>query len=203
MKHYLLLSVMLSVTACALPKGTAAPGQEPVDVALSQLDYQRDQPHKAANYLESNISNPSSDLGKEHSSNIAAKPASLAPIKEKGFLKSAVSKVASVFASSGKFKNKGTIIIQEGTGNTAAVPSKTEAPVQLGQQNKATDNREAGADGGAAGIGKGNTPSVSVKEVGPPWYVYAVLVLASATGGWILRNHASKWAWVPARWKLA
>ncbi|TGE08337.1 hypothetical protein [Hymenobacter fodinae] len=101
-----------------------------------------------------------------------------------------------------KIKNS-TIINQYGMGNIAAVPSKTEAPVQLGPGNKATDNREAGAGGGAVGIGKGNMFTASTNGSG---YALVRVCWSNAGqryGGWILRNHASTWAWVPARRKLA
>ncbi|TGE07695.1 hypothetical protein [Hymenobacter fodinae] len=175
------LGIAIGLSSCASGRNVAT---DTVSDASSEdtTKYVRDQPYKAANYQNQVAKSLSPQLPKTAAGKVLAK----------------------VFGGSGKQKVKNsTIIYQVGEGNMAAVPSKTEAPVQLGEQNKATDNREAGADGGAAGIGKGNTPTVSTKEAGPPWYVYAGLVLASATGGWILRNRASKWAWVPARWKLA
>ncbi|TGD80314.1 hypothetical protein [Hymenobacter wooponensis] len=171
------LGITIGLSSCATSKNVASESvsdASPEDTG----QYARDQPYKAANYANQ-VPTAQADQPKGI-----------------GFL--------GLGKRSGKQKIKNsTIINQYGTGNIAAVPTKTEAPTQLGTGNKATDNREAGADGGAAGIGKGNAPSVSTKEVGPPWWVYGLLVLAGATGGWILRNHASKWAWVPARWKLA
>lgn len=81
------------------------------------------------------------------------------------------------------------------------MPSKTEAPVQLGAQNKATDNWDADADGGSAAMGKGATASTTTEQAGTPWYVFTGLVVVGLAGGWVLRNHANKWAWVPAHLK--
>ncbi|TGE04749.1 hypothetical protein [Hymenobacter fodinae] len=159
------LGMTIGLSSCASSKNVAS---DSLSVASSEdtSQYVRDQPYKAVNYAN------------QVPMVQASQP------KGTGFL--------GLGKRSGKQKIKNsTIILQQGTGNTAAVPTKTEAPVQVGPGNKATDNREAGADGGAAGIGKNNTLSVSTNKAGTPWYVFVVLVLVSVGGGWVLRSQAA------------
>ncbi|TGE22838.1 hypothetical protein [Hymenobacter metallicola] len=113
-----------------------------------------------------------------------------------------------------KFKNKGTIIYQVGEGNTAASANKpgtmatgagatatdaqkTEGPVQVGQNNQATDNTKAGQRGGAAATGEGSSATATTTKASwlsavLPWVVgilviYSVLPFLPIPGaGWLL-----------------
>ncbi|QIX61873.1 hypothetical protein HER32_12040 [Hymenobacter sp. BT18] len=113
------------------------------------------------------------------------------------------------------FGKKSTVIIQTGTGNTAATATKpgtmatgteatavdagkARAPVQTGTANQATDNTKAGQRGGAAATAPGASAEATNKGGGTPWWVYAVCIGAGGVGGWMLRGKASVWSWWPA-----
>ncbi|RFP63479.1 hypothetical protein D0N36_19255 [Hymenobacter lapidiphilus] len=116
--------------------------------------------------------------------------------------------------SGGKFKNKGTIIYQVGTGNTAAQATKpgtmatgteatavdagkAKAPVQTGTGNDATDNTKAGQRGGAAATAPNSSATNSTKKGGTPWWVFALVLGLGGVGGWWVRGKASVWSWWP------
>ncbi|UOQ53034.1 hypothetical protein [Hymenobacter cellulosivorans] len=115
-----------------------------------------------------------------------------APDDKPGFFKRAATRVGAAFSSSGKIKNS-TINIQLGNGNTAATATKpgtmatgsgasatdatkAEAPVQVGQQNQATDNTKAGQRGGAAATGEGSTVTAPASSTWWKWLLGGVVL---------------------------
>jgi hypothetical protein len=187
MKSFLwVLLLLISCKALSIPSRGVPDEQASADSVHS--DDVRECQYCPANYQNQMSATPNPSPAKE------SKP------------KTAAGKViAKVFSGSGKqkFTNRGTIINQYGTGNSAMVPTKTEAPVQQGQNNKATDNTKAGSEGGAAATGKGSTATATTKEDSTPWLLYMLLVKGGAAGGWLLSSKATGWSWIPAALKLA
>jgi hypothetical protein len=99
-----------------------------------------------------------------------------------------------------KSKNKGTLIIQTGTGHTAATATKpgtmatgteattvdaarVKAPMQTGAGNTATDNTKAGQRQGSAATGTGSSASNESKKGGTPWWVYGLVAVLGGCEG--------------------
>ena len=98
-------------------------------------------------------------------------------------------------------KNKGTLIIQSGTGNTAAGATKPAGPQSTaGHDALATDNTKAGSRGGAAATGDGSqATAVTSKAAGIPWWVWALVFSLGGAAGWWVRGKASVLSWWPAK----
>ncbi|SNC67372.1 hypothetical protein SAMN06265337_1928 [Hymenobacter gelipurpurascens] len=181
MKAFLwLLLLLCGCKALSIPSRGVPDEQASADTL--HTDYVREKPYKAENYAGQQPATPSPS-----------------PVKESKPKTGAGKVIASVFdRSSGKQKIKNsTIIYQWGTGNTAAVPTKNEAPVQLGEANKSTDNREAGADGGAADMGKGSSASAATSAESwlRPVLPYALALLAAYSLLTIGGVPGSGWLW--------